>query len=241
MRTLWALAAASMALLPAGDAAPLHRDALLAADGAGGHWLLWCEPDRGGGLRATRLDADGLVRPGWPATGVALGDEPGARSEPALAADDRGGVWIAWSDRRSGPRRVHVTRLEGDGRTAVADREVGAAGREDFRPSLLALPGEGVLVAWQSWSGRDSDVRVQRLTDRGTRAAGWPAEGFAVADSPFDECMPAWSGRPAHAVLDWIAYDGEDAAHGIARAAWIATHEPRVLWRGLRADSASGR
>lgn len=241
MRTLWALAAASMALLPAGDAARPHRDALLAADGTGGHWLVWCEPSRGAGLRATRLDAALAVRPGWAATGIAVGDAAGARSEPALAADDRGGVWIAWSDRRSGPRRVHVTRLGADGGTAVADREVGAAGREDFRPALLALQEGGVLVAWQSWSGRDSDVRVQRLTARGKVEAGWPAEGLAVADSPFDECMPAWSARRPHAVLDWIAYDGEDAAHGIARAAGLSAREPRVLWRGLRSDSASVR
>ena len=239
MRTLWALAAASMALLPTGDAASVRGDALLAADRGGGHWLVWREVGSGGDqLRVTRLDPAGDVRPGWAATGIVVGDTPGARSEPSLAADERDGVWIAWSDRRSGPRRVHVTRLEGDGRTAVADREVGAAGLEDFRPALIATPEGGVLVAWQSWNGRDSDVRVQRLTARGRVETGWPAEGLAVADAPFDECLPAWSSGHGSAVLDWIAYDGEDPGRGVARAARLSPREPRVMWRGLRSDSA---
>lgn len=222
---------------------PERLDAVLLADADRGHWLVWCEAgtDDAADVRLTRLDATGAPRQEWSERGIVVCTAPDAQREPALAHDARGGVWIAWSDRRSGPRRVHVARHAADGRVVVAERRIGASGREDFRPALRAAGEGGVLVAWESWDGRSSDVRVQRLDAAGGVAAGWPAEGLGVADSPFEECAPQWVERDGIAALAWTAYDGSDPRRGVLRAATLAPREPRVLWRGLGVEPASSR
>lgn len=237
MRSARGLASAAAALLLACGVTGHARerlDAVLLADGARGHWLAWCEAEAARApaqLRITRLDRAGRPAPGWTAQGLRVSDAPDAQREPALANDGRGGVWVAWSDRRSGPRRVHVARLSADAHVLAADQRVSERGREDFRPALLPYPGGGVLVAWQSWDGRSSDVCVLRLESSGRVATSWPVAGLAVADSPFEECAPQWIEHSDAPTLTWTAYDGPDATLGHRRVATLAAHEPRVSRR----------
>lgn len=230
------LAAAALLLVSGGGPrAGARLEAVLVADGAAGTWLAWCETGDTGAVsavRLTRLDATGAPASGWSAQGIRVSASPDAQREPALASDYAGGVWIAWSDRRSGPRRVHVARVARDGTVLVSDRRIGASGREDFRPALSTTHGGGVRVAWESWDGRSSDVRLQLLEADGAIARGWPAHGLAVADSPFEECAPHWLERSGEPALAFTAYDGPDPRRGQLQAATLAPREPRVVWRG---------
>ncbi len=213
--------------------APERLDARMIADGAGGHWLAWCE--RGDrdvvGLRLTRLDAEGQARSGWLDEGLAIDEAQDAQREPALALDGRGGLWLAWSDRRGGPRRIHAAHVGADGARLSPSRRLGGQGREEFHPTVMSAGDGGAYIAWQSWDGRSSDVQAIRLMPDGEPATGWPVHGLGVADSPFDECSPHWIARPEGPGLSWIAYDGPEPSQGRQREALLSRGEPRILWR----------
>lgn len=194
-----------------------------------GVWVAWCDrigegPVR---LRLGRLPAAEATRPPRPGEGVLVAEGAEPPSGLVLVHDEAGGAWIAWCDRRQGPRRVHAARVDAEGRVASRGGPVGHSGREDFRPALLAAGDGGAYLAWQSWNGRDSDIRVQRLDARGEPAPGWPLAGLALADSPFDECQPEWTVETSGPRLGWTAYDGPDPARGVRRDADVTAFEPR--------------
>ena len=111
-------------------------------DMAGAVWLGWLETlERAATIHCTRLDADGWSTP------ITLSDPAMPASEPCLAADPNGGVWVGWTSRMGegfAPVIRHIT-------TGLALGSLIATGQGehvDLLPSI-AVDGQGrVFVAW---------------------------------------------------------------------------------------------
>lgn len=68
----------------------------------------------------------------------------GSSNAPALAADDKGGVFVAWADHTSGAWMIHAGRF--DGAFWINYPVPNARGGS---PSIATLPGGGLFLAWQ--------------------------------------------------------------------------------------------
>ncbi len=88
-----------------------------AADGAGGIILAWQDlRSDGGDIYAQRLTPLGTPTEGWPAGGLPVCTASGAQSAAAIVADGRGGAFVAWQDKRSGPYPdLYVQHVLGNG------------------------------------------------------------------------------------------------------------------------------
>jgi hypothetical protein len=134
-----------------------------------------------------------------------------AASMPAIAADGRGRVYVAWEDRRDGYRDIRFNRSTDAGLTWwPEDRRLdsdGAGSGISYHPQIVAWEDGTVLVCW--WDERDglAELYVRRSTDAGET---WPE-----AEVRLD---------PGKA--------GEAASHG-ARLA-VAGDDAAVVWEEIR-------
>jgi len=151
-----------------------------------------------------RLDRNGEVMPGWPATGLPVAAGPGRQEVAALCEDGAGGVYLAWSDARAGAGLpypdyreyddIRVLRLGPDGSPRPgwpADGVVvcDAAGLQDCK-GVQADGAGGVFVTWDDlrpeFTPPGTVVRspkqvVTRVRADGSLYPGWPEDGRRVS------------------------------------------------------------
>src|SRR5262249_31252942 len=82
------------------------RAGSIAPDGVGGALVGWTDYRSGAGfgsgdIVAQRLGPDGRPGAGWPVEGLLVCGAAGEQELPTVAADDQGGVFVAWQDGRS--------------------------------------------------------------------------------------------------------------------------------------------
>ncbi|HMB67910.1 MAG TPA: sialidase family protein, partial [bacterium] len=100
------------------------------------------------------------------------GDPPGASlsSMPALAADRRGRVYVAWEDQRNGDRDIYLARSTDGGATFRPEVRVDAdepGAGVSYHPDLLCWDDGTVLVFWRDERDGLADVYLRRSTDAG--------------------------------------------------------------------------
>jgi hypothetical protein len=188
------------------------------ADGAGGAGVAWWDSrnDPDGDVYATHLLADGTLDPAWPAGGLAVCTVTGPVDELTAVSDGAGGMVVVWRDQRSGNADVYALRVTSagvlhPGWAAGGGAVCTAAGHQSSLQAVADGSG-GVFIAWQDERDGDWDVYAQHVTGDGPIAAGWPANGRAVASSATPEHMPRIVADGSGGVL--IAW-----THGIATAA----------------------
>jgi hypothetical protein len=108
----------------------------------------------------------------WEAEIRVDGDGPGASlsSMPALAADGRGRVYVAWEDQRNGDRDIYLARSTDGGRTFWPEVRVDAdepGAGVSYHPDLLCWDDGTVLVFWRDERDGLADVYLRRSTDGG--------------------------------------------------------------------------
>src|SRR5690348_1765782 len=84
------------------------------SDGAGGAFLaMTLDNTTNFVVSVQHVLADGSIAPGWPAAGVVVSNTTGQQDEPCVARDGAGGVYVAWTDYRSGVSNsdIYVQRL----------------------------------------------------------------------------------------------------------------------------------
>jgi hypothetical protein len=177
--------------------------------GGGGAVLAWRDSLAGAGDRilAQRLDHEGNQQ--WPEHAVTVCAAPGARNHVALAADRRGGAYVAWLDSRPDFGVFGLPRLASvGGQAEFAALEITTIGREsdpDSAPEVEArdasaasgIPGVGESFgrsdqdgsdrAVDRIAGREADAIVAWLDDRMPTCAGcdFPGHGpFAMLLTP---------------------------------------------------------
>ena len=173
-------------LVPAGQAFTPGGLAAL-SDGVGGGFFAWVDLRNAGDqdIYLQHIAANGANAAGWPVGGVQVCGAAGAQSEPHLASDHLGGVFVVWRDERGPISNLYASHvlasgvvlpgLPADGRqlpsSSIDDRLVevasdGAAGcfvvRAELTPALLGIS------------------RLHSLDSAVEPHFGWPAEGIAL-------------------------------------------------------------
>lgn len=165
-----------------------HRTFVTAVpDRQGGVYVCWTEGTNPASLFLTRIDPDGQVGTGWPASGMSLGAFALAIGRPSVIEDGAHGVYVAWNN----ATHIRALRVGVDGlgvggwpdqpRTVVPDDD---AETVHFWPDLALAPDGGIFLSWATWSfdttAVQSGLRVRRLTGSGENSPGWPVEGLMV-------------------------------------------------------------
>ena len=180
-----------------------HPGSVMAADGAGGIYIVWV--DGSARWRLQRLRPDLTIPAPWPADGIALRAERSSRRfHPVLAADGGGGVYVAWAEQTDdGDMSAWLWRVRADGQPSSSwpDSGVRVSGTSPaiFYPAL-ARGSHGAMVAWLEARDSESWIRLSACDGRGRFLRGWPADGLPIGRSM----------APGDAV--GLASDGEDGA-----------------------------
>lgn len=138
------------------------------ADATGGVYVVWVQGSfHVYALIVQHIDQSGGVAPGWPAEGLHVGALGANQYLPCAASDDSGGVYIAWSDERSGTDNpdLYVQRIMADASVAPGWTSTGnpicvAAGYQ-YGLSLASDGlggGSGDLDRWLSSRRRAGDT-----------------------------------------------------------------------------------
>ncbi len=175
----------------------------IVGDGAGGSFVCWSDASNGTDLDVfvAHLDATGTLTAGWPID-VTPHPIPGDQHQVRMVADGTGGVYVAWTDERTGyPADIYGVRLTNTGSVVSgwgASVSAGAGGipicgvvgRQDNPNMVLASDGT-LLVAWIDGRNSDplsiQDVYAQKMSPNGSQLWGgnaMQASAFHPADGP---------------------------------------------------------
>jgi hypothetical protein len=165
----------------------------LAADGLGGAFVAWEDlryfPGTASDAFAQRVLADGSNAPGWAPMGNPANLAPGDQSNPQVAQDGLGGVYLFWRDSRDYSTTgydVYAQHLSSSGTVASGWPADGLA--------LCTLPGNqggiyfvmpddsgGAVFEWGDGRPGAPGGYALRVHADGTIAPGWPANGIRLA------------------------------------------------------------
>ena len=163
-----------------------HPGSVMAADGAGGTYIVWV--DGSARWRLQRLNPDLTIPAPWPADGIALRAERlSRRFHPVLAPDGGGGVYVAWAEQADdGDMSAWLLRVRSDGRPSGGwpDSGIRVSGISPavFYPAV-ARGRHGAMVGWLEARDSSSWIRLSAVDGRGRSLRGWPAEGLVVGRS----------------------------------------------------------
>ncbi len=117
-------------------------------------------------------------------TSVPVCTAAGEQTQPASIPDGAGGLFVAWTDQRSGDWDIYAMRLTAKGQPSPGWGTNGvpvctASGSQN-QPALVSDDAGGVIVAWHDNRSGAGDIYAQHLTGAGTVAPGWPTNGMVV-------------------------------------------------------------
>lgn len=118
---------------------------------------------------------------------------------PSLAVGAGATIHVAWFSGGGVRKGVFVARTTDQGASFSSPVPVGDAGRQNSRPFLLAA-GHSVWLAWKSFDGERTEVRLMRSVDDG---ASWgAAETIAATGGGSDHPMLISDGAAVY--LSWM-------------------------------------
>lgn len=191
------------------------------ADGAGGLLAIWEDYRLGQPqLWMQHLESDASRASGWPDAGQRLAPTSYGEISAAVAADGKGGAFLAWSDSRGGNSTsidIYAMHVDGSGDPVLgwpaAGLAVCAAPEAQGAPVLAPDGAGGILVAWSDpRSGGAPVLFAQRLDGDGAIAPGWFPDGVVVSTATGGEFAPALVDDGAGgAFVAWVDARGADA------------------------------
>ncbi len=185
------------------DASGTQSAAAALPDGEGGMFVAWQDERANPGLPLDdiylqRMAGSGFPSPGWPVGGRPLCNAAGAQTGVALATDDSGGVFAAWSDARGADRDVYVNRCMLDGNLAAGWPALGLAvctAAGDQGPVRIVADGRGAaIVTWadaRTPANGVPDVYAQRVLRGALVDPAWTVNGVALSTAPGGQSLVA--------------------------------------------------
>ena len=85
----------------------------------------------------------------------------GEQDHPSLTIDDRGAVWIAWEDTRSGKREVWVR----SNQPAHTERRISSSAAAPASYPVLASGSGMVAVVFESGKGPEKQIRFKTINE----------------------------------------------------------------------------
>jgi hypothetical protein len=135
----------------------------LVSDGKDVALLYAAEKDKNWDVYAVVCGPDGPGRP------LAVGSHPAVDWKPA-GAWHKGTLWVAWESNRGGSHQVFAASVAGGKASEAA--AVSAPGVSSYDPSVAALAGGEVCVAWHAFRENNYDIYLRRRS----AAGAWGAE-----------------------------------------------------------------
>jgi hypothetical protein len=188
----------------------------IAADGAGGAYVLWLDrrtaPD--GDPFIQHLNSDGTPASGWPTNGIAVCNASGGEqiTFDSMVGDGAGGAIVVWSDARDSlttARDVYAQRLDSDGSvhagwTANGVALCTAAG-DQFDVHCVSDGNGGAIVVWddERASTQYRDIYAIGIREDGTTPARVALVSAGIAGD--------------RVTLDWYAPEGLPSGASIER------------------------
>lgn len=234
----------------------------LAADGAGGAYLVWLDRrSRTLALYTQHLSAQGEPLASWPENGAVLTGGGAQAHAVAIASDSLGHAAVVWRESDTlGTVRLRAMRLAREFDPVVGGASnplVLATGVTDLGDVALARSGSSdLLAAWAEWRGPEARIQVQRLSLASGLGAEWPDAGVTVRNGPVGHDPPAvtsdGSGGAVIAWADWRDTTGSDiyaqrvTSAGSVAEGWSPAGVPVTVASGcqfaptLVADRAGG-
>jgi uncharacterized repeat protein (TIGR02543 family) len=166
-----------------------RKNAQTMADPKGGVFVVWQDyRNDPSGLIADiyiqRIDANGSIHAGWPATGLAVCTAANDQSSPQLVTDGGDGAIVVWQDKRSGTSYdIYAQYIDGDNgivKWAINGVPVSTGTVDKRAPQLVGDGLGGAIIAWQDY-GKDTvntpptaDIYAQRIDSKGAKL--WAAD-----------------------------------------------------------------
>jgi hypothetical protein len=209
----------------------------LYSDGAGGALFAWSDFRLDGGIYALRLQGDGTPYPGWPAGGAVVCDTAGVQSVDWFVPDGAGGLFVAWSDARTGAGvqygfelyyDIYLQHMTGSGQVAagwpVNGRPICIWDSYQWDTRLVGDGQGGVYLAWEGGGPQGAGIQAQHVHADGTLAAGWPEGGKQVFSADTYQENPEVAGDGAGGL--WVSADLSlpDPITGVAHAKAYVQH-----------------
>jgi hypothetical protein len=172
----------------------LAAEASVAADGK----AVQCVDIRTGTsfeYRAQHLLPSGAIDQNWisDSTECCLGSPEGIREH--VIPDGAGGSYAAWVDSRLEEPDIYLQRFTACGEAIsgwpLGGRAVCAARQSQYNLDACPDGAGGVLLVWQDFRDeRSSTIYLQRITESGDPAPGWPEGGMAPAPGGREQAVP---------------------------------------------------
>ncbi|RJR27600.1 MAG: hypothetical protein C4574_05945 [Candidatus Latescibacterota bacterium] len=159
----------------------------LVPDGSGGAIAAWMDARSGTNydVYAQRTNASGAAQ--WTANGVAVCTVSSDENEVRIASDGAGGVFLAWSDLRSGRFDIYSQRLSAAGVAQWTGNgiPVCAAFGDQYQPRIAADGAGGFIAAWHDRRA-GYDIYGQLVDSQG-RTGYLAPDIYAARDVPGDQ------------------------------------------------------
>lgn len=205
-----------------------HPDA--AVDALGNLHVIW--DDNGDDIYYCQVDESGsivvsqrLITSSAPADGR-------ESSYPAIAADNKGDLWVFWQDSRAGNFEIYYARSTDNGRTWSRDLPFTAAdGLESTHPRASAKsygPSGRVYVTWQDRrSGTAFEVYFRQISYTSTGTITMSADTAATPMDNFESTTP-----DIFAYKDWIYLAWADMRDGQNEIYFKKSNDMGATWTG---------
>jgi hypothetical protein len=196
---------------------------------------------------ATRIQANAVRAPGWPADGVRLGIGGNNKSRPQIDADAdaQGGVVAAWSVAPIAygptvPREVRAQRIDGSGRLLWGDDGVVVQPVSPVYNLAVTIVADGRGGAFVFWLGAASTrILGQHLSADGKTQ--WADGGEVVVDASGSVigAYRAIADRSGGATLAWIAGSPSGGTLSLTRVRGdrASASQTEIIARSLPADA----
>ncbi len=156
------------------------------SDGAGGVFIVW-QDNRNAvdyDIFAQHISPQGI--PLWTANGVPVCTATGNQYNPQLVADGKGGIIVAWQDRRDGDFDIYAQRIDAGGQLVWAQNGLVACNTpgDQVNPVITTDQLNGAIIAWTDYRAGTgfSDIYAQRMLYTGQ--AMWNADGWQINGVP---------------------------------------------------------
>jgi hypothetical protein len=188
--------------------------ATIMSDGDGGLYLAWLDNRRNPrDVYLQRFDAAG--RHMWlPEDGMVICAGDYATVNQRIVSDGRGGVYITWTDVRSGVGDVYGQRVTPNG-TRVWDengRYICRAEGDQYDPLTASDGAGGFVVVWTNIVDGQFRVAAQRVSPAGVRL--WREDGVRACLAQSVQGSPAVVGSlDGSAFVFWVDYRHDDGSY----------------------------
>lgn len=161
-----------------------QRELRIDSDSDGGAFIVWRDYRTGtvfdeSDIYIQKIDSNGYAK--WTLNGAAICVLPSNQSTPTLTSDEKGGVIIAWTDRRTGVADIYAQRIDANGNilwnlngVPVCDKTL-----KEHSPKIISDDNSGAIVVWED-ERTDSTFNIwaQRIDSNGNVV--WTDGGISV-------------------------------------------------------------